>query len=188
MKQIIRYFAFCALFLATGTFVFAQTKAEMKAIKKEVKGMKKEGWKVNPGYLTLEEQVYESKKYLKDQEHWITGEAKSRGTVYDAVRSNAIMAAKVELARKVDEEVIGKSNIGGGNDQSNTLTSASRYRDEARTKFAAQIQRPKVLMDCFQSEKDGSVVVLIRLAISHDESVASYKKMMQELKELMLNK
>lgn len=167
--------------------VSAQTKAERKALKNEVKDMKKDGWKVNPGYLTLEEQIVEGKKILKNQDQWVIGEAKTTGNVYDAVRSNALFEAKKNIVSNF-LKMAGKMKGGDGVDQgSENSASATRYRDAAQAKFIGEIRRPRYLMDCFRELEGGKVEVNIRLAIPWNEAEKSYNDIMKELKEMLDN-
>lgn len=186
MKQIIKLFTICVFFALFTVTVSAQSKEEMKALKKEMKALSKEGWKVNPGNLPLQEQVAESRKILKNQEKWVVGEAKSSGTVYDAARSNALFQAKVNLAKNVDEEFGGKEQGGTGQDNgSENSASATTYRESAKSKFASAVKRPKILMDCYRDLKGGRVEVMIRIAMSADEAEKSYQKIIDEINEML---
>ena len=188
IKNNFQFFTILLVFLSTTTVVVAQSKAEKKALKKEVKQLTKDGWKTNPGYLTLGEQISQSKAVLKDQEQWVIGEAKSIGTVYDAVRSNALYQAKVNLATNIQTRIGGTGGGGTGNDQGGeNSVSATRFREVAKTKFAADIKRPKILMDCYRDLKDGKIEVNIRIAMAWNEAELSYQEMIKELKE-MVNK
>lgn len=186
-KKTFKCFVMVVMIMTMNTTISAQSKADLKAAKKEAKSQKKEGWKVNPGYLSLEEQIAISKPVLRNQEEWIIGEAKTTGSVYDAARSNALMQAKVNLAKVVDEKVGGNAQLGEGNDQQsgNGSVAATRFRETARSKFANEIKRPKMLMDCYRNLKNGNVEVHIRIAMRWDEAQIAYENMMKELKDMM---
>lgn len=184
-KNIIKCFAMVmTLFMTTN--VTAQSKEDLKSAKKEAKTFAKEGWKVNAGYLSLEEQIANSKPVLREQENWVVGEARSTGSFYDAARANALMAAKVNLAKAVESQIAGEGELLTGNQQEGqgNAVSAGKYKEVARTRFANNIKRPKILMDCYRDLKNGNVEVQIRIAIPWDQAKLDYEKLMNELEEM----
>ena len=185
-RTAIKFMAIAMMLMAGATTMMAQSKSERKAAKKQAKEQMKDGWKTNPGQLTIEEQILQSKPILQAQAEWVTGEAMSTGTYYDAARSNALMQAKVNLAKVVESSVIGTGELLTGNQQEGKgeATSAGKYKEVARSKFANTIQRPQYLMDCYRNLKNGNVEVLIRIAIPYDEAKEGYEKLMKELEEM----
>ena len=184
-KNVIKCFAvIIALFMTTN--VTAQSKEDLKSAKKEAKTFAKEGWKVNAGYLSLEEQIANSKPILREQENWVVGEARSTGSFYDAARANALMAAKVNLAKVVESQIAGDGELLTGNQQEGkgNAVSAGKYKEVARTRFVSNITRPKMLMDCYRDLKNGNVEVQIRIAIPWDQAKLDYEKLMSELEEM----
>jgi hypothetical protein len=108
------------------------------------------------------------------------------GTVYDAARSNALFQAKVNLTKNVDEEFGGTEKGGTGQDQgTENSSSATTFREAAKSKFAGSIKRPRILMDCYRDLKGGKIEVLIRIAIPWNEAEKSYKEIMNEIKEML---
>lgn len=183
-KNFLRFAIVALAILSTSISVSAQTKAERKALRNEVKALVKDGWKVNPGNLSLEEQMLQSRQILRNQDQWIVGEAKSIGSIYDAARSNALMQAKMNLAKSV-EEVAGDEEIRIGNEQQGQTisVSASKHLEVARAKYAGSVNHPKMLMDCYRDLKNGNVEVNIRLAVPLNEAKASYVKLVKELED-----
>lgn len=172
-NKFFKCLAIVALSATMTTTVAAQnytpTKADYKAAKKEAKAWAKEGWKVSPGDLSLVEQIALSKSILRDGDNWIVGQATSKGTVFDAVQSNAIFQAKVNITKTVDEIIKGEEHGGNGNDQGSTSVSAGTYTEIAKAKYNNEIKHPKTLIRCYRTLSDGTVEVQSRLAIRWNE-------------------
>ena len=107
MKAIKLFTALFMLF-AVSTSVNAQelSKANQKLLKKQLKELKSDGWKTNPGQLPLETQLANSFKTQSEVDAmgydvWIVGEGRSIGTIYDAARTQALTVAKGEIAQKL---------------------------------------------------------------------------------------
>ena len=82
-----------------------------KAVKKEAKALKKEGWKTVPGALPLEKQLERSFKMQYEFDEYgyplyIYGDAQSVGGNYDAAKMQATNLAKVNLAGNIQTEVV----------------------------------------------------------------------------------
>lgn len=150
---------------------YTPTKEDYKAAKKEAKEQKKQGWKVSPGDLSLEEQIANSKAILRDEANWIIGSAISKGTVYDVVQSNALFQAKANIAKNIDEKINGYEKYLQGNDQKEKYISASEYTEVAKAQYNNGVRRPKYLMRCYRNNKDNTVEVLIRIAIPWEEPI-----------------
>ena len=100
--KAIKFFASLLMLFTLSLGVSAQTltKAQEKAVKKQVKEFQKEGWKVKPGSLSLADQITRSTQAQMEQnadgyEKWIIGEGSSVGTIYDAARTQALTVAQV---------------------------------------------------------------------------------------------
>ena len=169
MKAIIKYLAAAIMLCTLSTSAAAQSKADLKAAKKEAKAWAKEGWKVSPGDLSLVEQIALSKSILRDGDNWIVGQATSKGTVFDAVQSNAIFQAKANISKTIDEIIEGGEDGGNGNDQGSNSVSASTYTEIAKAKYNNEIKHPKTLIRCYRTLSDGTVEVQSRLAIRWNE-------------------
>lgn len=177
-----------ALFVATT--VAAQSKADLKTAQKEAKTFAKEGWKVNTGYLSLAEQIALSKPILREQEKWVIGEARTTASYYDAARSNALMSAKVNIAKAVEEQMGGVEELLRGTQYEGQAPAISvgKHKEVAKSRFASEVNHPKMLMDCYRDLKNGNVEVLIRVAIPLDQAKNSYaKQLMKELDEMSKN-
>ena len=85
-------------------------KKATKVIKKDVKKLKKDGWQVAPGNLSMELQLKESytkalERDVNGYDKFISGEAMSTGETYDAAMFQASNLAKLDLAGKIETEV-----------------------------------------------------------------------------------
>ena len=159
------------------------TKDQEKAVKKEVKKLEKEGWKVKPGSPSLAMQITRSSQAAWEQnsegmDKWISGEGSSIGTVYDAARSQAMTVAQGEIARRLNTDITSEIEQVLANEQfaqkeaesiaQTIVASMGRTVDQS-------ISRPRTLMECYRDLPNGNVEVLMRLAISSDKLDALVK-------------
>lgn len=183
--KTIKYFATLLMMFAFTASLNAQvlTKDQEKAVKKEVKAMEKEGWKVKPGSLSLADQIIRSKQAenelnADDNEKWIIGLASSVGTIYDAARTQAFTVAQGEIARRLKTDMTSQIESNLGNDQlaQNGAESVAQVIVTSMGKSIDQtISRPRTLMECYRDLPNGNVEVLMRLAISADKRDALVK-------------
>ncbi len=85
-------------------------KKASKAARKEAKKLKKDGWDVTPGTISIEKQL--DKSYMMQYEYdedlfpkYIMGEAMSIGENYDAAKMQALELAKQNLAGQIQTEI-----------------------------------------------------------------------------------
>lgn len=169
MKAIIKYLAAAIMLCTLSTSAVAQSKADLKAVKKEAKNFMKKGWMVTPGYLSIQEQMALSRSVLIDQDNWIVREGQSKGTVYDVVQSNAEFVAKNNISESVNQKIEGYEKYGGAGRQKADPVSVAKYEEIAKGIYANEIKHPKTLMRCYRELGDGTIEVLVRLAIRWDE-------------------
>lgn len=183
--KTIKYFATLLMMFAFAASLNAQvlTKDQEKAVKKEVKKLEKEGWKVKPGSPSLAMQITRSSQAAWEQnseglDKWIYGEGSSIGTVYDAARSQAMTVAQGEIARRLNTDITSEIEQVLANEQfaqkeaesiaQTIVASMGRTVDQS-------ISRPRTLMECYRDLPNGNVEVLMRLAISSDKLDALVK-------------
>ncbi len=173
INRFFKCLAFVVLSETVASTISAQnytpTKEDYKAAKKEAKALAKEGWKVSPGDLSLVEQIALSKPVLRDGDNWIVGQATSKGTVFDAVQSNAMFQASFNISKIVDAKIAGDGKGGTGNNQGSTSASYTTYAEIAKNKYNNEIKHPKSLMRCYRTLPDGTIEVQSRLAIRWNE-------------------
>lgn len=183
--KTIKYFATLLMMFAFAASLNAQvlTKDQEKAVKKEVKQLEKDGWKVKPGSPSLAMQITRSSQAAWEQnseglDKWIYGEGSSIGTVYDAARSQAMTVAQGEIARRLNTDITSEIEQVLANEQfaqkeaesiaQTIVASMGRTVDQS-------ISRPRTLMECYRDLPNGNVEVLMRLAISSDKLDALVK-------------
>lgn len=183
--KTIKIFATLLMMFAFTASVNAQvlTKDQEKAVKKEVKKLEKDGWKVKPGSPSLAMQITRSSQAAwehnsEGMDKWISGEGSSIGTVYDAARSQAMTVAQGEIARRLNTDITSEIEQVLANEQfaqkeaesiaQTIVASMGRTVDQS-------ISRPRTLMECYRDLPNGNVEVLMRLAISSDKLDALVK-------------
>ena len=158
-----------------------------KVIKKEAKQMKKEGWKVAPGNLTIELQLKES--YYKSLERdsngydkYIKGEAMSTGESYDAALFQASNLAKLDLAGKLQTEVAELINNNISNKQLAQKQAASLAESVASSKSLVSQKLGRVITPVimYRDLKNGNVEVRTVVYYSHEMAMDTYKQTIRE--------
>lgn len=207
MKKVL--IVLMSLFMVGGTF--AQTSEDYKAfikerkaisklsesersakvakdIKKAVKQMEKDGWKVNMGALSLEKQLEKSQQmqYEFDMNtgmpKYIMGEGKVISSNYSAGKNQAMAQAKTELAGNIATEVAaliedktGNNEIGQGE-----AVSFSESVQAAKQMIAQSIGRTIPVVECYRELKNGNVEVQVRVFYNIEMSLQAAKKAMKE--------
>ncbi|MBR4535076.1 MAG: hypothetical protein IKO62_00280 [Bacteroidales bacterium] len=159
-----------------------------KDIKKTVKQMEKEGWKVNMGALSLEKQLEKSQQmqYEFDMNtgmpKYIMGEGKVISSNYSAGKNQAMAQAKTELAGNIQTEVAaliedktGNNEIGQGE-----AVAFSESVQAAKQMIAQSIGRTIPVVECYRELKNGNVEVQVRIFYNIEMSLQAAKKAMKE--------
>lgn len=167
-----------------------------KDIKKTVKQMEKEGWKVNMGALSLEKQLEKSQQmqYEFDMNtgmpKYIMGEGKVISSNYSAGKNQAMAQAKTELAGNIQTEVAaliedktGNNEIGQGE-----AVAFSESVQAAKQMIAQSIGRTIPVVECYRELKNGNVEVQVRVFYNIEMSLQAAKKAMKEELEKKGNK
>lgn len=158
--------------LALGLNASAQelSKSQQKEIKKTVKAMEKEGWKVKPGSMSLFDQQVRSIKAQSEVDNegmdkWIVGSASSVSDIYDAAKMSAVTIAKSRLVEAVNQRTTVNNDNEMSNDQSKAEDNA--ITEEASKSLTSDIKtmRTKTLMECYREQPDGKIEVRVILAI-----------------------
>ncbi len=95
-----------------------------KDARKEAKRLKKEGWQVAPGSLSLEKQLDRGFRLQLELDFetgfpkFIPGEGTATGTSYDAAKMQAINMAKIVLAGNIATEVEARATTNAKNNES----------------------------------------------------------------------
>lgn len=169
---------------------FAQSKDQKKAekaIKKEVKNYKDEGWQVAPGNLSMELQLKESyaKALEKDEngyDKFIQGEAMSIAETYDAGLFQATELAKLNLAGKIQTEVTQLIDNKLANKQLSDKQAASLAESAAASKnlVSQKIGRVITPVKMYRELNNGNVEVRIIIYYSHEMAMDAMKSSIRE--------
>lgn len=162
-------------------------KAAEKNIKKEVKVLKKEGWKVAPGNIAMDLQLKESyNKALerddKGYEKFVSGEAMSVGETYDAALFQATNLAKLDLAGKIQTEVTELIDNKLANKQLSQKQATSLAESVAASKnlVSQKLGRVIVPIKMYRDLENGNVEVRTVMYYSHDMAMDIMKQTMRE--------
>lgn len=192
MKKLVMFLVFTLTLLVGAPGVYAQhidkeqRKAE-KAFQKEVKAMKRQGWKVAPGNLSLELQLRESyqKAAERDEngfEKYFSGEAMSVGTNYDAALFQASNLAKLDLAGKIQTEVTELIDNKVSNKQltQKEAVSLTESVSSCQSKVSQKLGRVMTPVIIYRDLDNGNVEVRTVIYYSHDQAIEILKQTVQE--------
>ena len=158
-----------------------------KNIKKEVKQLKKEGWKVAPGNIAMDLQLKESynkalERDEKGYEKFVAGEAMSVGETYDAALFQATNLAKLDLAGKIQTEVTELIDNKLANKQLSQKQASSLAERVAASKnlVSQKLGRVIVPVKMYRDLENGNVEVRTVMYYSHDMAMDIMKQTMRE--------
>ena len=162
-------------------------KTAAKSIKKEVRQLKKDGWKVAPGNIAMDLQLKEaySKALEKDDkgyEKFVSGEAMTVGETYDAALFQATNLAKLDLAAKIETEITELIDTKLGNKQLSQKQAASLAESVAASKnlISQKLGRVIIPVKMYRDLENGNVEVRTIVYYSHDMPMDIMKQAMRE--------
>ena len=162
-------------------------KTAQKSIKKEVRQLKKDGWKVAPGNIAMDLQLSEaySKALEKDEkgyEKFVSGEAMTVGETYDAALFQATNLAKLDLAAKIETEITELIDTKLGNKQLSQKQAASLAESVAASKnlVSQKLGRVIIPVKMYRDLDNGNVEVRTIVYYSHDMAMDVLKQTMRE--------
>lgn len=162
-------------------------KMAQKSIKKEVRQLKKDGWKVAPGNIAMDLQLSEaySKALEKDEkgyEKFVSGEAMTVGETYDAALFQATNLAKLDLAAKIETEITELIDTKLGNKQLSQKQAASLAESVAASKnlVSQKLGRVIIPVKMYRDLDNGNVEVRTIVYYSHDMAMDVLKQTMRE--------
>ncbi len=158
-----------------------------KMISKEVRQLKKEGWKVAPGNLSLEMQLKESynkalEKDANGYDKFISGEAMTPGENYDAALFQASNLAKLDLAGKIETEITELIDNKLANKQLTQKQASSLAESVAASKnlVSQKLGRVIVPVKMYRDLENGNVEVRTVVYYSHDLAMEAAKATIRE--------
>ena len=192
MKKLSAVLVCVMALLIAAPSVYAQmTRKEQrkmeKAIKKEAKDLKKQGWIVAPGNLPLDMQLKDSYQKQMDKDEngypkFVTGEAMTTGESYDAALFQATELAKLDLAGKISTEVTELIDTKLANHQLSEKQAASLVESVAASKTLVSQRLGRVLTPVVMHRdlKNGNIEVRTVIYYSHDLAQKAIKQAMRE--------
>ena len=158
-----------------------------KSIKKEVRQLKKDGWKVAPGNIAMDLQLKEAysralERDEKGYEKFVTGEAMTVGETYDAALFQATNLAKLDLAAKIETEITELIDTKLGNKQLSQKQAASLAESVAASKnlVSQKLGRVIIPVKMYRDLENGNVEVRTVMYYCHDMAMDIMKQTMRE--------
>lgn len=161
-------------------------KKASKDARNEAKRLKKEGWKVTPGSLSLEKQVDRSMlmQYELDESGYplyVIGQAMSIGESYDAAKMQALELARQDAASKLQAEITSLVESTLANEQLTDAQAASVAQTISASKslISQSMGRIITVVEAYR-DLDKNKEVLVRIAYNHNMALESAKKVIRK--------
>jgi hypothetical protein len=175
MKSLFKNFVLLSLILSVGLVSSCSTTASLdKSAKSEAKRLEKEGYYVPPGAIPLEMGLAQSYKYqveMSDNGYpkYITGEAAAIGGTKIAAKNQAMEAAKLELAGKIESNIAALTEQSIANEQLTQEEAASITETVTAAKNIISQKLGRIIV-LFEAYKDmgRNVESLVRIAYNQD--------------------
>lgn len=163
-----------------------RAKAE-KVARKQAKQDMKAGWTVAPGVLPIAKQYdnYYKMLYMQEQDgrpYYITGDAMSVGSTYDAAKLTAATLAKTDLAGKIQSEVANLIEASVANEQlsQEEAVSLSRVVSESKNLISAKLIALRQPIDVYRKTATGAIEVRVVYTYSQKEAREAAKAAIKE--------
>ena len=170
--------------------VSALTKQQKKRAKAEEKIYKKEGWKTKPGSLPLLSQleiVIEVQEERDDSGYpvWITADASTKTSVYNAGKSSAILLAKNNLGLLIETELGDDIAAAVINEDQGELSygAIEKVKQKIKGHMSNTISNTWTIMDCYKPLDGGRMEVLVRIAIKRSDAIKQGVKVFREFEK-----
>lgn len=185
MKKSFMYLmlVFAVLFGAVAS-VSAQSKALEKDVKKRVKELKKEGWKMQASTSTLDYALLKYRMYMEeDEENRIALTGIATGKNVKIGRENAIMNAITSYAGRAKAQVVGKMKSIASSDASLTGEEIDKfgaaYESAVNAKIGGLVKQHFVLV---KENKDGTKEFNVFLSLDESAAKKAREEAAQEAK------
>ena len=154
---------------------------------KEAKKLEKEGWKVRPSKLPLEEQLqksYELQSKTDEDQYplYIMGEATSVGENYDAAKTSAMSLALNNLASQIQTELTAliENTVVNKQLSSEEAVSISETVMSSKTLISQSLGRTMPVVECYRLNSKGNTEVQISIAYSQKKAKEQALKVVKE--------
>ncbi|MBP3350416.1 MAG: hypothetical protein J6L03_07330 [Bacteroidaceae bacterium] len=158
-----------------------------KDARNEAKRLKKEGWKVTPGSLSLEKQVDRSMlmQYELDESGYplyVIGQAMSIGESYDAAKMQALELARQDAASKLHIEITALVETSIANEQlpENEAASIVKTVSASKSLISQSLGRVITVVEAYRELDNKNKEVLVRVAYNYKMAMESAKKAIRQ--------
>ncbi|MBR4070554.1 MAG: hypothetical protein IKK16_05095 [Bacteroidaceae bacterium] len=162
-------------------------KKASKDARNEAKRLKKEGWKVTPGSLSLEKQVDRSMlmQYELDESGYplyVIGQAMSIGESYDAAKMQALELARQDAASKLHIEITALVETSIANEQlpENEAASIVKTVSASKSLISQSLGRVITVVEAYRELDNKNKEVLVRVAYNYKMAMESAKKAIRQ--------
>ena len=159
------------------------TKAASKAAKQDIKA----GWTVAPGHLPLEKQYDRSYLMQSDIDEegypkYLTGDATSIGSTYDAAKMQALEMAKIRIAEQMETQIAGLVENSVSNNQlgADEAASVTKTIQSSKSKITQSLGRVIPVVECYRNLKNKNKEVRIVVAYNSKTALEVGKKIIRE--------
>lgn len=149
-----------------------------KMSKKAAKQMKKEGWKVMPGQLPLEQQMERATMFQNQFEDdmltpkYVWGDASSPAQNYDAGKMQALELARLNLVGSIEARItsIVDNNIGNDQAESQEAVSLVNTLKKAKSIVQSNLGQTIPVVECYRDLENGNKEVRVMTFYSMDKA------------------
>lgn len=173
--------------LAFTNQTWAQDKSCYKSAKKEVKSLKKDGFKVPPGSLPMYDQMAiaickAKERNDKDRNKFFIAPGQAVGSTKAAARMQAIELAKVEIAGLINSQVAGlvENNLGNSQLNEEEAESVTQSIQGSKSLIAQEISMIDVIFEAYRPMDNKNVDYAVQIAIDSDMAVNKAKKVIRK--------
>lgn len=165
-----------------------QSEKVSKASRRQAKEMKKEGWKVAPGALSLEQQIERSALYQNSFEDdmvtpkFVWGDATSTAESYDAGKMQALEQARTNLVGSIETDITQIVENNQSNKQMGAGDAASVIKTLKASKsfVTKRLGQTIPVMEVYRELKNGNVQVRVQTFYSMDKAREVAKQVIRE--------
>lgn len=159
-----------------------------KTARKQAKEMKKDGWAVAPGSLTLEKQIENSALYQNSYEDdgvtpkFVWGDATSIGEHYDGAKMQALEIARMNLVSNIETSItkLVEANNSNKQLQAGDAASVSKAITAAKSFVSKKIGQTITVIEAYKKTKNGNYEVRVQIFYSMEKARTLAKQGIRE--------
>lgn len=165
-----------------------QSEKVSKASRQQAKEMKKEGWKVAPGALSLEQQIERSALYQNSYEDdmvtpkFISGDAMSVAEFYDAGKMQALELARLNIVSSIETDITEIVDNNRANKQlaADDAASVLKTLKKSKSYVTKKLSQTIPAIEVYRELKNGNVQVRVQTFYSMDKARDITKQVIRE--------